>query len=251
MALISSLISSWSYEETGNDDRTDDHGVNDLTVVNGDDISSVDGIIGKAVQFDANDGVLRRLNANAATLQLGTASRTIELWAKFPSLPSQFRGIIMFGASSTTEEGYCIVVNNQTVTKGIRFNISNGSSRTILDSNANVIDADGNWYQIVIVIDRSANTATIYVNGVVASSTGTVFGTEDIQSAQDFEQNGFFSSGGFNGVLDNGRVFSKALSAAEITELYNERKSVSYHTLNNEEYTLETNTIAQYTLTTS
>ena len=77
----------------------------------------------------------------------------------------------------------------------------------------------GVWYQIGIV--RDGTTVTFYKNGVQLGATKTL-ATNTSMSMRYF---GKESTAGtpyfFQGVLDDVRVYNKALSAAEVLALYN------------------------------
>ncbi len=81
--------------------------------------------------------------------------------------------------------------------------------------------AVSNWYSIICVRNSSADTITLYVNGInVASNTDTLTGT--ISYTGQLEMGGRSSSSEFfNGTVDDIRIYNKSLSTSEITSISN------------------------------
>ncbi|MEK7176582.1 MAG: LamG domain-containing protein, partial [Patescibacteria group bacterium] len=75
------------------------------------------------------------------------------------------------------------------------------------------------WYHLVGVFQSASNTVTFYVNNVVQTTSGfagglpstTGFGYIGVSNAASF----------FPGSLDDVRIYNRALSAAEVLQLYN------------------------------
>jgi len=86
------------------------------------------------------------------------------------------------------------------------------------------------WTHIVGVIGGSGNPMTIYINGVNVVSTPTMrsvgywSGKQPLIGAQSYVVNGtsYGPETFFNGSIDQIRIFSSALNAAQVTQLYNE-----------------------------
>ena len=78
---------------------------------------------------------------------------------------------------------------------------------------------DGNWHHICIVQDSSSNIVnlTAYVDGSPNGSSPS--GTAAFVSSNNRIGNGYYS--GFEGVLDEVSLYNYALSASDITDIYN------------------------------
>ena len=226
--LLDILTASWEMEEASGD-RVDSHGSMDLSEVNAGSISQVTGVTGNGVGFTSNNGILR--STSPAPVQVGSGSKSYELWIKMSSIPTGFRGLLLLGATNSTDEGINIALYGTNST--IRVNISNGSSRTILDGNSSVLSVD-TWHQICVVVDRVGNRLKLYVDGTeIGDKSISSFSADDIQSDDNFDINGFFVSGGIVGDMDNVRVYDGILTSSMLTFLYNSRSSRTYADLSN------------------
>lgn len=82
--------------------------------------------------------------------------------------------------------------------------------------------ATGTWYKLAFTYDGI--TAKLYINGVLAASTkkSTVFtdNTTDLLIGRNEDPSGLFPSW-FNGVIDEIRIYNRALNQQAITQLIN------------------------------
>ena len=87
--------------------------------------------------------------------------------------------------------------------------------------------ADGAWHNIVVVLDNSAGTFKLYLDG---DSTPEITHTNSLGAnltldkvfATDWTLGSQGTIRYFDGTIDQVRIFSKALSASEVLTLYNE-----------------------------
>ncbi|MDD5547781.1 MAG: prepilin-type N-terminal cleavage/methylation domain-containing protein [Candidatus Pacebacteria bacterium] len=95
------------------------------------------------------------------------------------------------------------------------------NSATSLHSVSAVTDGTGNWYHIAATYNGSA--VTIYINGAYDNSTAQ---TKTLRSVTNTMSVGSLinSTRFFNGIIDEMRLYNRALSAAEILALYNATK---------------------------
>ena len=109
--------------------------------------------------------------------------------------------------------------------------INNVLKTRLRDATANVattaatsLVSDGKWHHLFTVVDRTAQTQTLYVDGisVASSSIATVTGSVDNANQIRIGTNsGGTGSSFFNGMIDDVRVYDRALSPAEVQALYN------------------------------
>ncbi len=80
----------------------------------------------------------------------------------------------------------------------------------------------GTWYHIVTTISSASNLVVTYVNGVQVGSTalGSPITSYNGSSVYAATYNGAAEL--LNGSMDDARVYNRALSAAEVTALYND-----------------------------
>src|SRR3989475_1602625 len=102
----------------------------------------------------------------------------------------------------------------------IRDNLSHD---VIVTSTTNV--NDGLFHHIAFVVDRSTQTEKLYIDNTLQASQ-SIASVGSIDSAFDIDIGGTTSPNTavnfYNGIIDQTRIYSKALSPSEIQTLYNE-----------------------------
>ena len=97
--------------------------------------------------------------------------------------------------------------------------VSNGSSR--VNITAAGLTA-GQWHHVVVTQNISNNEKKIYIdNTLKTTSTSTINNTNVTYSLVIGGYSGYTNSA-YDGMLDQIRIFNKALSASEVSTLYNE-----------------------------
>jgi hypothetical protein len=180
----------------------DNHGT-----INGGVTTSVSGKIGDAFDFDGSEGT---------GITMGLSSPP----------PTTLCGWV--NLDSTSAEA--VVVNNPGF-GGQNLYVQSGDAiaEVILDNNDNSIQArssvsTGNWYHLVAVLDSNSGQVELYVNGQEKSSQswdGTYDGDSNIDNIGTDELNA--PEQPLDGKIDDVRVYNRALSANEVSALYNMR----------------------------
>ncbi len=89
-----------------------------------------------------------------------------------------------------------------------------GTGQTVCNSTAGTIQAN-QWYHFAAVLNSDANSMKSYINGVEKGSCS--YSTSNIRTT-----NGNFQIGNVvNGTVDDYRIYKRALSVGEITDIYN------------------------------
>jgi hypothetical protein len=104
-----------------------------------------------------------------------------------------------------------------------------------VDSTTNV-STDGTWQHWVCTFDASSTTQKVYLNGNLENtriSSSNFTGTSNLQIGG---LTSWGSNNGFNGSIDQVRVFSKALSQTEVGTLYAETACVYTATTTDNDY---------------
>jgi len=209
------LVGYWSMNEgTGTVAGDGSGNGNRGTLTNGP--TWVDGKKGKALNFDGtSQGVSL---GNPASLPSGTSPFTFSAWI-YPKINQD--GIII-GKLFTGSEVIHLRFNRSANVVEIRYVNTvptpfNANSTTLTTAMLN------KWTLITGVADGSS--LHLYVNGVQESSDVAYSGSQRTGAGtawgigKDFANNGTY----FAGLIDEVRVYNRALSAAEIQTLYNSR----------------------------
>ena len=173
---------------------------------------------------------------------------TVDLWVNFKSLPTvsgysgDYARVICELSDNFNSFLDTFVIDVEYELTGFRWQIAtHGNGGTFSGYNIkNLITplpAINTWYNFSVVINNSiasANPYTFYLNGVVQTNIGTTSNngsTYDAQNTNNFG-NRIFRIGGRGTTslsqdmfLSNFKIYSRALSAAEIVQNYNALKS--------------------------
>jgi len=159
-------------------------------------------------------------NGSSTYVDLGTSaalgltgSMTVSAWV-FETANVGDDGQIV--AKSDSGSGWQLKSTPDTGARTFGVAITNASGGRV-QRYSNATRALNTWYHVAGVYDATAQTLNIYVNGVL--SNGTLSGAvPSSQRASSVAANIGRRSGGFyiKGTIDNVRIYSRALSAAEI-----------------------------------
>ena len=144
-----------------------------------------------------------------------TGDMTISLWEKWSGSGEDC--IISKGSEVGGNPGYAIYT---TSTTGIQFELQNTDGTR---KYANVTRTAGVWAHIVLTYNSATSTMTPYLNGVAGTPTTSVSGT--FTNADSLTIGGHSTYSYFyQGSIDDARIYNRALSASEITAMYNAGK---------------------------
>jgi len=206
------LVGSWHFNEGSGTIVADASGNgNDGTMMNMDPATDwVDGRFGKALDFDgANDYVVV---PNSNSLNITGNAVTVAAWIKHSSAGWHpvCDGIVQH------EGQYALQINNGQPT----FYVNTGSG-WVYARWANTL-ALSTWYYVVGTYDGSG--IRIWVNGIERASTNN---SGNLSSTSNTICLGSSANGTypFNGIIDEVRIYNRALSSDEISALYNASKA--------------------------
>jgi hypothetical protein len=171
----------------------------------------VPGKIGQGLKFDGvNDYV--NLGSNSTLDQNGQMS--ISAWIK-PSIVTV--GTMDIICNRATNGDYCLELNR---TAGRLTMVWSNSVVSTNDAGATLLQ--NKWYHVVMVRSGSAGawTVTYYINGVVGDADVTSTNPDGTNVSTNIGANNG-SSQFFNGLIDDVRIYNRALSATEVLQLYN------------------------------
>ena len=176
----------------------------------------VPGNIGQAMKFDGVDDYVDL--GDPAALQL-TGSATWAAWIKADSLGvnGEYHFITKNGLSS--DRGWTLGRDDST--GNFQVGIADSGNNNIYRK-GNLTPVVGTWYHVVGVYDSSAQTLDLYVNGVLDDGTLSA----SVPSSQRNSGNNAYmgrkenAAEFWDGIIDDVRVYNRALSADEVARLY-------------------------------
>lgn len=212
-------------------------------------VSFVQGVTeGQAAQIGVG-GYVSVSNVNAGLKSPGSLS--LAFWMNGAAGPVQGGAQGMFAISNSTQfwgnleiflENYIDPADPNAVFMKIHMfnaNVTGGGEEWIQDDNVKLKNVLGKWTHIALTYDAATSKLTLYKDGVATGVNNMVLGggsygdlkfdnvTGMVLGSFAFQTNPSFTTHGpepwaksFNGSLDQFRIYNKALSAAEVNNLF-------------------------------
>jgi fibronectin type 3 domain-containing protein len=209
LAQTSGLVAAYSFNE-GTGSTVVDLSGNNLTGTIVRATWTPQGKYGNALSFNGSSSYVDLGNPTALRL---TGSMTIEAWIKAAANPADDGQIV---AKSNNSSGWQFKTTPDTGPETFGIAVS-GSSSSHAQRYSTTVRNLNTWYHVAGVYDATARTLSLYVNGVLSS--GTLSGTvPSSQVNSGVNVNIGRRTGGFyfNGVIDEVRIYNRALSQQEI-----------------------------------
>jgi hypothetical protein len=188
------------------------------------------GQIGYAYDFGAN-GEVDCGDPGDGHLDFGTNSFSFSAWINVDLNTGTWQQIIYKGGSSATNNGYDLETN--AIASTVYGGVADGTN--YISDPETTISFD-TWTHIVSVIDRSAQRLRIYKNGVEQGTASDISGIGSLNSTEALKFPHGSSSYDMDGLLDEVRVSSVALTADWILTEYNNQSDPStFYSLGDEE----------------
>lgn len=223
---------AWFMNADGSTDETDRSGQgNDLTVSMSDTIprsaTVPSGYLGYSRDFESGDGdYMYRADASLTGLDINGANAkiTIAAWVKLESAGLADYTYTIVSKSNATSTTYQFYMGASTdSSKNISFvgavspDGTNPSGSELVLTTLNTY-ATGTWYHVAFVSDDT--DLRIYIDGTLAC-TPVSYANGIFNSAADFRIATLSTGWGrLDGLIDEVIVFDRALSAAEILDIY-------------------------------
>jgi hypothetical protein len=212
------LVGYWSFEEGTGTNVGDMSGQGNSCTLGAGMVQSdwINGKLGKALEFDggAND----RADCGAAPVNLieGASEATLSFWAKRSALNNS---VSVAARSSPNAFSTSFWYDGK-----VYMNVSTGSC---VSAYASFVQNDTNWHHVVMVFDGNltgdSEKLKGYVDGVQKSMSfsGSICSAlsatlPNLYIGYDSDQNDFSQ-----GMIDEVRIYNRALETSEITALYN------------------------------
>lgn len=207
-SIYSSLRAWWKLNEASGTTADDSTGrVQDGAVTGA---TWVSGLNGNALSFDGtDDGVV----AGASAALTGAGDFTLGAWVKLNAGAGAGMIIQQREPGSAGIEGEYLVKMNASGT--VNFFVYNGGYQFNITSSATI--NDGLWHHVVAT--RSGADGRVYVDGALAGQgSGAVKALQPLTVALGYDYRD--NNARLNGLLDDARIYERALSATEITQLF-------------------------------
>lgn len=230
------LVAYWSLDEGTSTVAWDMSGSQNNAVVSA-GTTWTNGRRGKAVDFSTPASSPNIAAPSSSSLNFGTGSFSISMWGKYRDFTYP-KAWFMIKKSNT-----CYVAGNPGWDIGHAYNsdglyicYTDGTNLVqnyslSFDTGYKPSDLTNKWAMVTIVFDKSANRVKAYVNGVkqtneydISTVTGSVNNSANLTIGTMY---GWQS----DGVVDDVRIYNRALSASEVSAMYKSgqvtRKTVS------------------------
>jgi len=212
------LVAYWKLDDGVGNIATDATGNYDGTL-NG--ASWTDGIIGGALQFDgSNDYVNCGTGPTPTTEDLTLAWWMVDNYGSWCTILDKSAG--------SSSRGYNILLRPSGEDSPLRFRIGGWQAYGGWGGECRVPQgaySDGTWVHVACTYDSATDTATIYINGEVAENgsynpkVGAASHCDGVNNPDEV----LYIGGGqesFGGIVDDVRIYDRALSTDEINQLY-------------------------------
>ena len=201
------LVGYWSFDEGSGSAAYDASGNgNDGTLIH--DPKWTQGKSGSALQFDGVDDYVDCGNNESLNI---TDAITIEAWVKITSF-DEIDAIVYKQSSSDTKDGYNLDIRSANL---VYFDVPDGTNWRGITASI----TSGLWHYIAATYNKV--NSKIYIDGVERASE---YYTHDLIGNSQHLQIGGRGIEGFrffNGLIDEVRIYNRALSAEEVRYHYN------------------------------
>ncbi len=173
---------------------------------------------GKYGQAAVFNGSSSRINLPVG---LGTTgARSNSLWIKVDTFPSSGIDAFFYLGTQSANENYETISVTSTSKVKFQQRVGSATDMTAIESSETIIA--GNWYHIATTHDGT--TAKLYINGDLSKGGSVSFSSYVNNSSLTGNLGAFRTlTPSFDGSIDQYRRFHTALSAANVTSLYNEK----------------------------
>jgi len=218
-ALDPTLAGWWKFDEGTGTTVSDSSGNGNTGAFSG-GVTWTTGKFGDAISLDGATGFIQGSGPGTG-FPIGASARTITAWVNVSNAPSADNAILHYGTGSGTPAAASFHLY-MTGSPAGHIGLGNGYGFGTIMSSQSV--ADGNWHLVVGVYDGGAsaggdNTLHIYIDGVLDTS-GVPSTTPATGTASNWRIGQFIaSSTPFHGLIDDVKIYSRALGASEIAGL--------------------------------
>ncbi len=224
----SDLIGWWNFDEGTGSVAKDSSGYgNDGTIVGATRVDGIPGAGGKALEFNGSNNRVDFASGTTQEILNGTPAITLTAWVNQHELAESQKVIIGIPIHNSLNAFGLELIDFGYISLGGRSQ-SGDSFQSIRSDDALIIE--DKWCLIIGIIDYANKKIEIFLNDeLVKKSNGITFGSTFFNKGN----NGYTRIGMtpsitaeryFNGLIDDVRIYSRALTAHEVQTLYAQTK---------------------------
>ena|SRR3990167_6699044 len=208
--LSSGLVGYWKFDEAPSTTAIDYSGLkNNGTLTNGPGYTN--GKIGQGLSFDGSNDTV----AIGATNQFNTAAGTATSWIKIASLPGLNVVYTIISTVDVAETfGWKLEYRDTSGVKEFRYR----KWTPEVGSNVTYVLMENTWYHIAATWDGT--NVVFYLNGLNIGSSSSVAPSSGSNAVSIGEDTRGADLQVMNGLIDDVRIYNRALSASEMRQLY-------------------------------
>ena len=219
-SVISGAAGAWTFDSVASATSPDVTGNGNTLYFKGKVTTNVAGIGGSAIQLSGAG------DAETTAAVLNTAgSFTVSAWVNFSALAACGAQTVV-SQDGKNDSGFYLGILPSCTGSSFRFSMQGADSDAAASYAAvyNATIATSTWYHLAGVRNASAGTMSLYVNGVLQSTVANT--TSWSATGPLVVGRGKFSAGlrdYVTGSIDSVAVFGSALTASQVTALYQQR----------------------------
>lgn len=163
------------------------------------------GGVGRARLFDGVDDRLEVADPADGSLDFGSTSFSVSLWARSTASVGPYDQPLYKGGTTGSLPGYCLFLGSSPWSGKIHDGSSFESPEL---SNGPLLNQ---WVHVALVVDRNTNTARAFTNGALITSV--TFSLGSLNSAEPLRIGAGSGGARFQGSIDEVRIYDRVLSA--------------------------------------
>ncbi|KJV05008.1 LamG domain-containing protein [Methylocucumis oryzae] len=188
------------------------------------------GVNGKGLQFNGTDTYIE-IN-DTPDLRLSGTSYTLSGWVLPKSYNDSYMSALLSKRGNQNGDGYIWGITGNVDSSPIgrqRVQISGGVDPSAYSTKASKLNA---WRHFVVVYEVETQVIKFYSNSVLNGTASNIPSpnpntTASLRIARDSDDLNALGPYFFNGLIDDLRIYNRALTAGEIAELFNLGQSIS------------------------
>ena len=184
-------------------------------------VSWTTGRVGPALKFTSGTNLTSSVTVitNSFVSSLSSAAQSWACWINGTSFPNGYNCVVTTDRSDDVNTFFNIMVKSNGKLAMYLQNTNNGG--VFYDGTGTNTLVAGTWYHLAMTFTSTVGMIG-YVNGVQDGGSATT-GVNNKLGSLSLQIGGFspeYNDRGFNGIIDDVRLYNRALTAAEVNQLY-------------------------------